>query len=240
MITLKIKKIFNTTIELLLIAFFIICLSTSIYVARLAAKSNTPEIETIINSSSSTILDSNGISVTTLNLVNNNSVSFDDLPDVFINALVSAEDARFFSHSGVDLQRIVSAMVANVTTNSTQGASTLTQQLIKNIYLDSSKTLDRKLTEIIMALNLEGKMSKEDIFLAYANNIMFDGVTLGVNSASLKLFSKPINNVNLAEAALLAGLVNAPSYYSPIRNPINAKKKNGYCIRFNVQTRIYK
>ena len=76
-----------------------------------------------------------------------------------------------------------------------------------------------------MALDLEGKMNKEDILLAYANNIMFDGVTIGVNSASLKLFSKPINNVNLAEAALLAGLVNAPSYYNPIRNPINAKER---------------
>ena len=225
MITLKIKKIFNVSVELFLVAFLLICISASIYIIRIAAKSEIPKVETIISSASSSVLDSNGVNVTTLNLVNNNSVTFEDLPDVFINALVSAEDARFFVHSGVDLQRMVSAMIANVTTNSTQGASTLTQQLIKNIYLDSSKTIDRKLTEIIMALNLEGKMSKEDIFLAYANNIMFDGVTLGVNSASLKLFSKPINNVNLAEAALLAGLVNAPSYYNPIRNPLNAKER---------------
>lgn len=195
------------------------------YVAKIAINSEEPEIETVINSSSSIILDIDGNDVTTVSLVNNNSVEYEDLPDVFINALISAEDARFFEHSGVDFQRIISAFLNNISGSSTQGASTLTQQLIKNIYLDSSKTLDRKLTEIIMALNLEGKMSKEDIFLAYANNIMFDGVTLGVNSASLKLFSKPINNVNLAEAALLAGLVNAPSYYNPIKNPINAKNR---------------
>ncbi len=224
-IPLKFKKIVNFTIELFLVCFLLIGVGASAYIIRISAKSEEPEVSTIINSSSSTILDINGTNVTTLNLVNNNSVTFSDLPDVFINALISAEDARFFGHSGVDFQRIISAMLANVTTSSTQGASTLTQQLIKNIYLDSSKTLERKLTEIIMALNLESKMSKEDIFLAYVNNIMFDGVTLGVNSASLKLFSKPINNVNLAEAALLAGLVNAPSYYNPIKNPINAKER---------------
>ena len=160
-----------------------------------------------------------------MHLVNNNSVTYNDLPDVFINALISAEDARFFQHPGVDFQRILSALINNVANNSTQGASTLTQQLIKNIYLDSSKTLDRKINEIILALKLENKMSKEDILLAYANNIMFDGVTLGVNSASLKLFSKPINQVNLAEAALLAGLVNAPTYYNPIKNPLRAKER---------------
>ena len=224
-ITLKFKKTFKIILELFLVFFLIICTSMSAYIISVATKSETPKVATILNSSSSVILDSEGVNITTLNLINNKSVDFDDLPDVFINALISAEDARFFAHSGVDFQRIVSALISNITTNSTQGASTLTQQLIKNIYLDSSKTLERKLTEIIMALDLENKMSKEDILLAYANNIMFDGVTLGVNSASLKLFNKPINNVNLAEAALLAGLVNAPSYYNPIRNPINAKER---------------
>jgi len=208
-----------------LVSFFVIFLLGTIYITKVTINSEIPKVSTIISSSSSTIYDSNGVNVTTLNLVNTNSVEYADLPDVFINALISAEDARFFEHSGVDFQRILSAMLNNVTTDSTQGASTLTQQLIKNIYLDSSKTLDRKINEIIMALNLENKMSKEDILLAYANNIMFDGVTIGVNNASLKLFSKPINNVNLAEAALLAGLVNAPSYYNPIKNPINAKER---------------
>lgn len=208
-----------------MVFFLVICVSSAIYIAKIAANSEDPQIATVINNSSSTILDSNGVNISTISLIKNNSVSFDDLPDVFINALISAEDARFFEHSGIDFQRILSALINNLTTDTTQGASTLTQQLIKNIYLDSSKTFDRKLTEIIMAFKLENKLTKEDILLAYANNIMFDGVTLGVNNASLKLFSKPINNVNLAEAALLAGLVNAPSYYNPIKNPINAKER---------------
>ena len=143
---MKIKKLFNVLIEFFLVSFLLTCVGSAIYIFKAYAKSDIPKVKTIINSSSSTILDSNGVNVTTLNLVNNNSVTFDDLPDVFINALVSAEDARFFAHSGVDFQRIVSALITNVTTNSTQGASTLTQQLIKNIYLDSSKTFDRKIT----------------------------------------------------------------------------------------------
>lgn len=224
-ITLKLKSILQKFIECFFVFFFVSAILCSIYIVKTSINSQVPKVKTIINSSSSIIYDQDGINVTTLNLINNNNVEYEDLPDVFINALISAEDARFFAHSGVDFQRILSAFLNNITTNSTQGASTLTQQLIKNIYLDSSKTFDRKMSEIIMALNLENKMSKEDILLAYANNIMFDGVTLGVNNASLKLFSKPINNVNLAEAALLAGLVNAPSYYNPIKNPLNAKKR---------------
>lgn len=225
MITLKAIKIIKKMIESFLVLFFFISIFGTIYVFKATTKAENPVIKTIIEGSSSVILDSKGTNITTLNLVNTNSVNHDDLPDVFINALLSAEDARFFVHSGVDFQRIISALINNINRNSTQGASTLTQQLIKNIYLDSSKTLERKITEIIMAFDLESKLTKEDILLAYANNIMFDGVTLGVNSASLKLFSKPINNVNLAEAALLAGIVNAPSLYNPIKNPINAKKR---------------
>lgn len=225
MITLKFKKLANFIVEAFLVLFLLICSSGTIYIVRIVAKNENPSVNTVIIGASSSIIDSKGNNVATLNLSTSNSVSFEDLPDVFINALVSAEDARFFAHSGVDFQRILSALLSNITTNSTQGASTLTQQLIKNIHLDSSKTLERKLSEIVLALKLENKLSKEDILLAYANNIMFDGVTLGVNSASLKLFSKPINNVNLAEAALLAGLVNAPSYYNPIKNPVNAKER---------------
>ncbi len=225
MITLKIKKTLKRIAEIFFVGYFVVCLSGFLYIARLSFKSNVAKVSTVISNSESVIYDSEGANITTLNLVNNNSIEYDDLPDVFINALISAEDARFFAHSGVDFQRILMALINNASGNSTQGASTLTQQLIKNVYLDSSKTLDRKISEILMALNLEHKMSKEEILLAYANNIMFDGVTLGVNSASLKLFSKPINNVNLAEAALLAGLVNAPSYYNPIKNPINAKRR---------------
>lgn len=225
MITLKLKLFITKFIELFLISFFVIGLLGTFYITKIVVTSANPEVSTVIANSLSKIYDSDGKNITTLTLTNNNSVQYSDLPDVFINALISAEDARFFDHAGVDFQRMLSAIINNLTNNSTQGASTLTQQLIKNVFLNSEKTLDRKINEIIIALKLENKLTKEDILLAYANNIMFDGVTLGVNSASLKLFSKSINQVNLAEAALLAGLVNAPTYYNPIKNPLRAKER---------------
>lgn len=219
------KKFFKRTLELFFISFFLITSLTTTYLIKQYNKNDKLEIVTLVNNKVSNIIDKEGNTILKLELTKENNVKFTDLPDVFINALISAEDARFFIHQGVDLQRIISSLVTNVSKGKLQGASTLTQQLIKNTLLDSSKTLERKLNEIILALKLEGKLTKEEIIEAYCNNIMFDGVTLGVNNASLKFFNKSISHVNLAEAALLAGVVNAPSYYNPIRNPKNAKSR---------------
>lgn len=220
-----VKKALKRSLELFFILFFLFYFVSFSYLTSLWIKHKSIEVTTLTSNKTSNILDKNGNSVLQLELTHNNNITYSDLPDVFINALISAEDARFFSHNGIDLQRIISSLIANISTSSLQGGSTLTQQLIKNTLLDSSKTLDRKLNEIILALKLENQLTKEDILLAYCNNIMFDGVTLGVNNAALRFFNKSISNVNLAEAALLAGIVNAPSYYNPIRNPINAKKR---------------
>ncbi len=219
------KKFLSKALELFFILIFIFSIISTIYLSNLYVKHDEIKVTPLIDNKISKVLDKNGNSALSIELTNNNSIKFEDLPDVFINALISGEDARFFSHNGVDLQRIISSLITNVTKGKLQGASTLTQQLIKNTLLDSSKTLDRKLNEIIISLKLEKQLTKEDIIEAYCNNIMFDGVTLGVNNASLKFFNKSISNVNLAEAALLAGIVNAPSYFNPIRNPINAKNR---------------
>ena len=192
------KSILKTIVNVLSISFILtFALIVSLIYSSIKGI-DTPAIEEIIYNNITTIYDKNDEMILLLGEDKNNEVNFEDLPEVFINALISAEDSKFTLHNGVDPTRLVSALFSNIKNRRiSQGGSTLTQQLIKNIYLDSSKTLNRKLTEIIMALNLENQLSKEDILLAYANNIMFDGVTLGVNSASLKLFSKPINNVNL-------------------------------------------
>ena len=218
-------KRFKKILELFFIFIFIFTLISISYLANLYLKKQPTQISLLKNNKISKILDKDGNAVVSIELTKNNPIKYEDLPDVFINALISGEDARFYSHNGIDLQRIISSLVSNVTKGTSQGASTLTQQLIKNTLLDSSKTLDRKLNEIILSLKLENKLSKEEILEAYCNNIMFDGSTLGVNNASLKFFNKNISHVNLPQAALLAGIVNAPSYYNPIRNPQNAKKR---------------
>ena len=217
----NIKKI----LELFFILIFIFTLLVISYLSNIYFKNQPLEISLLTNNKISQVLDKDGKMVVSMELTKNNPVTYEELPDVFLNALISGEDARFYSHTGIDLQRIISSLVTNVTKSTTQGASTLTQQLIKNTLLDSSKTLDRKINEIIISLKLENKLTKEEILEAYCNNIMFDGLTLGVNNASLKFFNKSINYVNLPQAALLAGIVNAPSYYNPIRNPKNAKKR---------------
>ena len=219
------KKILKRILELFFIFIFIITSFTTTYLIKQYNKSNKLEVTTLVKNKTSNILDKDGNIILKMEITKENNVKFNELPDVFINALISAEDARFFIHQGIDLQRIISSLITNVSKGKLQGASTLTQQLIKNTLLDSSKTLERKLNEIILALKLEGKLTKEEILEAYCNNIMFDGVTLGVNNASLKFFNKSISHVNLAEAALLAGIVNAPSYFNPIRNPKNAKSR---------------
>lgn len=219
------KKVINKTLELFFLFVFIVSLIVISYLSNIYFKDEKVEVNALASNKVSKILDSDGNIVREIELTKNNPITYKELPDVFVNALISAEDARFYSHSGIDLQRIISSIITNVSKGKIQGASTLTQQLIKNTLLDSSKTLDRKLNEIILALKLENKVTKEEIIEAYCNNIMFDGVTLGVNNASLRFFNKSISHVNLAQAALLAGIVNAPSYYNPIRNPKNAKKR---------------
>ena len=150
-------------------------------------------------------------------------VTYDDLSDNFINALISIEDNNFFNHEGFDLRRILSSVIKNIKEGRiTQGASTLTQQLIKNIALDNSKNYNRKIKEIYLATKLEKDYSKEEILTYYCNIISFEGTKNGVNYAAKRFFNKSIKDVNLVEAALLAGLVKSPTLYNPYNYEDNA------------------
>ena len=155
-------------------------------------------------------------------------VTYDDLSDDFINALISIEDNNFFNHEGYDLKRIFSSLLSNIKSKKiVQGASTITQQLVKNIALDNSKQLNRKIKEIYLAQQLEKDYTKEEIFTYYCNIISFEGTKSGVNYAAYRFFNKHIKDVNIAEAALLAGLVKSPTIYNPYKNEKNAfNRKN--------------
>ena len=118
-------------------------------------------------------------------------VTYDDLSDNFINALISIEDNNFFNHEGFDLKRILSSLIKNIKEGKiTQGASTLTQQLIKNIALDNSKNYNRKIKEIYLATKLEKDYSKEEILTYYCNIISFEGTKNGVNYAAKRFFTR--------------------------------------------------
>ena len=159
-------------------------------------------------------------------------VTYNDLSDNFINALISIEDNNFFHHEGFDLKRILTSTLINIKNKKiTQGASTLTQQLIKNIALDNSKNINRKIKEIYLANKLEQDYTKEEILTYYCNVISFEGTKQGVNYAAYRFFNKTIKDVNLAEAALLAGLVKSPTIYNPLRNEENAYNRKNLVLK---------
>jgi len=137
------------------------------------------------------------------------NVTYDDLPQVLVDAIVAAEDSRFFEHNGFDLPRIVKAALSNLKAGGiTGGGSTITQQLIKKTYFpDAQKTYSRKLSEIILAIQADKALSKEEILTLYLNKIYFGRSTrsIGISSASRYYFNKDVSELTLPEAAMLAG-----------------------------------
>lgn len=144
-------------------------------------------------------------------------LSRDDIPDTMKNAMVAVEDKRFHDHYGVDPIRLTGAMLEGImgTRARVGGTSTITQQLARNIFLNNNRSLDRKAREAVLAMALEWKFSKEQILELYLNKVYFGGGAYGIDSASRKFFSHPAKELSVAEAAIIAGLVKAPSRYSP-------------------------
>ncbi|WP_375413660.1 transglycosylase domain-containing protein [uncultured Bradyrhizobium sp.] len=154
------------------------------------------------------------------------NVSLKDLPPYLPKAFIAIEDRRFYSHYGVDPLGIARAAVANVMHRGvSQGGSTLTQQLAKNLFLTQERTMQRKLQEVELALWLERKHSKTEILELYLNRVYFGSGAYGVEAAAQKYFGKPARSVTVAEAAMLAGLVKSPSRLAPNRNPEGAEKR---------------
>ncbi|ABE61127.1 Penicillin-binding protein 1A [Nitrobacter hamburgensis X14] len=154
------------------------------------------------------------------------NVSLKDLPPYLPKAFIAIEDRRFYSHYGVDPIGILRAAVTNVLhMGVSQGGSTLTQQLAKNLFLTQERTLERKLQEVELALWLERKHTKAQILELYLNRVYFGSGAYGVEAAAQKYFGKPAKDVTLAEAAMLAGLVKSPSRLAPNRNPEGAEAR---------------
>lgn len=148
------------------------------------------------------------------------SLSYDQIPRHTIDAFVSIEDKNFFSHSGVNYKRMIKASLKNLKSHSfSEGASTISQQLIKNTHLTSEKTLRRKFDELILAKELEKNLSKQEIMSAYLNAIYFGNGAFGIGSASQRYFSKDARDLTLPESAVLAGIIKSPKKYSPTTNP---------------------
>ncbi|MDW5444081.1 penicillin-binding protein 1A [Polaromonas sp. SM01] len=153
-----------------------------------------------------------------------------DIPKVMKDAVLAIEDARFFSHGGVDYIGVIRAGLANVGRAKSQGASTITMQVARNVYLSTEKSYTRKIYEILLTFKLEHMLSKDQILEIYMNQIFLGQRAYGFAAASETYFGKPLKDVSIAEAAMLAGLPKAPSAYNPVSNPKRAKTRQLYII----------
>lgn len=155
-----------------------------------------------------------------------NSVTAEDLPPFLIQAVLSIEDRRFYQHFGIDPLGLLRAVAVNIREGKvTQGGSTVTQQLAKNLFLSQERTLKRKIQEAMLALWLEYELTKDEIMSAYLNRVYMGSGTYGVDAAARLYFDKPVNELDLRECATIAGLLKAPSRYSPISNPSLSKQR---------------
>jgi penicillin-binding protein 1A len=152
-----------------------------------------------------------------------NLLTFQEIPDVMKQAVLAIEDSRFFEHSGVDYRGMLRAALANLGQAKSQGASTITMQVARNVYLSAEKSYTRKIYEVLLTFKLEHLLTKEQILEIYMNQIFLGQRAYGFSTASQTYFGKPLKDVTVAEAAMLAGLPKAPSAYNPIRNPTRAR-----------------
>lgn len=163
-------------------------------------------------------------------------VRYEDIPEQLVHAFMSAEDRRFFTHPGLDFRGLARAMVANFRSGTiVQGGSTITQQVAKYFLVNKDRTLGRKIKEAIFSLRLESRLSKEEIIEIYLNGIFLGHNAYGVAAAAHRYFDRPLDELSLAEHAMLAGLARAPSRYNPVRNPERAKKRRAVVLQDMVE-----
>ncbi|MFY9660409.1 MAG: PBP1A family penicillin-binding protein [Terriglobales bacterium] len=184
------------------------------------------ELERYRPSSVTELYDGKGRVIGTFALQRRVIAAYDDYPDVLRNALVSIEDKDFYRHSGVNVWRIIGAAYRDLESGGkVQGASTLTMQLARNLFLSPDRSFYRKVQETLLAIQIERRFTKPQIFTLYANQIFLGHGAYGYEAASEYYFSKPAKQLKLEEAALLAGLPKAPQYYSPVTHPDRALKR---------------
>ncbi|WP_225784116.1 penicillin-binding protein 1A [Xenophilus sp. Marseille-Q4582] len=152
------------------------------------------------------------------------------VPQVMKDAVLAAEDTRFYDHGGVDYKGVMRAGLANLERAKSQGASTISMQVARNVYLSSEKTLTRKIYEILLTFKLEHQLSKDQIFEIYLNQIYLGNRAYGFAAAADAYFGKPLSDLTIAEAAMLAGLPKAPGANNPVNNPTRARGRQLYVI----------
>ncbi len=177
------------------------------------------------------MLTAEGELITQIGSIKRTPINFEDVPQSLINALLSAEDSRFFRHFGLDLRGLARAVIQLVTQSKNQtGASTITMQVARNYYLTRERTIIRKLNEILLAIKMERTLNKEEIFSLYINKIFLGFKSYGMAAAAQTYYNKDLSKLSLSQHAMLAALPKAPSGLNPISNPKRAKERRDWVL----------
>lgn len=221
------KKRRGKKILLAILIFFIICfLAVAAFMAYIVINAPQFDPEKLYHQEASIVYDVEGNVVAKLGSENREKITYDELPEVLVNAIIATEDSRFFQHNGFDLPRFLKAGIGTVLGRNAGGASTLTMQIVKNHFTSTQRSITRKFTDIYMSIfQVEQNYSKKEIMEFYVNAPYLGSGAYGVEQACLTYFGKSAKDINLAEAALIAGLFQAPNSYDPYLHPEAAEKR---------------
>lgn len=227
---------FLSIMLILVITICIVAVALTVYIMQFAENSfdiDLKDVELSFNSFMYATDKSTGEYVTLKQLNTDQNrvwVEIEDMPQHLIDAVVAVEDKRFFEHDGVDWTRTVAATVGALLSGGTEGGSTVTQQLVRDVTGDNNVNVGRKLREIFRALSLEQKYTKLDILESYLNRIGFGGTSYGVGSAARHYFDKDVSELTIAESAILAGIIRSPGNYNPYSNLYNTRERQKYAL----------
>ncbi|MGY3715640.1 transglycosylase domain-containing protein [Sutcliffiella cohnii] len=231
----NLKKLLSDHLFSVLVVPFVIISSLIIgligYMLIIYAGNYVIDEKKLVMNSATTLVDENGEFITKLFVENRELVKMDDIPEHVQQAFIAVEDHRFYEHRGIDLKAITRAIYRDIIARSkVEGGSTITQQLVKNIFLTNEKSWLRKTKEAVIAINLEKRYTKEEILEMYLNQIYFGHGVYGIEAASNFYFNETVSNLSVEQGAMLAALPKAPNGYSPINNPTEAKNRRNVVI----------
>lgn len=220
------KKLVNNIMIIILVCMGLGLLAFGGFAAYIVMNAPKFDVENLYTKDKSLVYDADLNVIAELGTEKREKVTFDELPQVLIDAIIATEDSNFFRHNGIDLGRFTVATVKQLIGKDGGGASTLSMQVVKNQFTSKDQTLIRKFTDIYLSVfKLEKKYTKQEIFEFYVNIPYLGNGAYGVQQASQAYFGKDVKDINLAEAAMIAGMFQAPGSYDPTINPENTKKR---------------
>ncbi len=231
------RKWWKKILTIILIGGIVVIISIAALLIYIISSAGTFDPDALANQDQTVVYDSSGSVIATLGREKRESVTYDDLPQVLIDALIATEDSRFFQHNGVDIARFIKASFGQLTGNDyAGGASTLTMQVVKNNLTSTEKSIIRKLKDIYLSVFfVEKKYTKEEIIEFYINDSLLGGNIYGVEEASKYYFGKSVSELSLPEASLIIGLFQSPNGYNPYNYPEEATKRRATVLNLMVR-----